>query len=279
MLPLLYTSFLIQEEQTNGHHPMKFECSDGNIYYCKYLVGIKSAEIDCLAYEIIANRLLLALNIPTPEIALVQVNADSTSRKSLHFNKKAYPNAVCFGSKLVNSSSLVNATQVFNERKEVKRYHNYKDLIKIAIFDLLFDNADRGRKDNINLLEAMDVVNGKRKLQYVAIDHAFIFGGEHGLRFFKPTDQLTTNGKLIENEYFTSQVQHIPKKTRLQILEEFVTLYKEVYNDAVQEAFTMFHPTWQLYQNLNDRVYDYASNSDRLNRVTVKMHESLKNLK
>ena len=279
MLPLLHTSFLIQEEQTDGHNPMKFECSDGNIYYCKYLVGIKRAEIDYLAYEIIANRLLVALNIPTPDIALVQVNSNSVSVKDLKKNKKAYPNAVCFGSKLVKSSSLVNATQFFNKRKEIKRYYNYKDLIKIATFDLFFDNTDRGRKDNINLLEAIEVANGKRKLKYVAIDHAFIVGGNQGLRFFKPTDPLISNGKLIENEYFISQIKFIPKKIRLQILEEFITLYKKVYNNAVQEAFTMFHPTWQIYQNLNDKVYDYASSNERLNKVTIKMHESLKKLK
>ncbi len=276
MSKLLTTTHFIREEKTDGHNPMKFDCSDGNIYYCKYITSVKQAEIDCLAYEIVANQLLKSLNIATPDIALVQISPDSVSKKDLKFNKRAWPDAVCFGSKLVPAASLANGTQLFANKKEVKRYINYTDIIKIAAFDLMVDNRDRGRDDNINLLEAEISVDNKKMLKFYAIDHAFIFGGQQELRFFKPREDLNYGSKLVENEYFKSLVSFIPKKIRLQVLEEFVTSYSKVYDQSLQNAFPLFHSSWQIPPNLNQRMFDFLSSKERLDRVINKMNESLK---
>ena len=276
MSNILTTTHLIREEKTDGHNPMKFDCSDGNIYYCKYITSVKQAEIDCLAYEIVGNQLLKALNIATPDIALVQISPDSVTKKDLKFNKRAWPNAVCFGSKLVPASSLANGTQVFRTKKEVKRYVNYTDIIKIAAFDLMVDNRDRGREDNINLLEAEISMDNKKMLKFYAIDHAFIFGGQKELRFFKPREDLNYGSKLIENEYYKSLVSFIPHKIRLEVLEDFVTSYPKVYDQSLQNAFPLFHNSWQIPPNLNERMFDFLSSKERLDRVINKMNESLK---
>lgn len=279
MLELLNTTYFIAEEDTDGHHPMKFDCSDGNIYYCKYLISIKQAEIDCLAYEIIANKLLKALDVSTPDIALIQLTKDSFDKKDIVHNKKIkLGTPVFFGSKSVPASSLVNGTQLFCRKKEINRYSNHLDLIKIAIFDLLVDNKDRGRDDNLNLLEAEELLDDKRKMRFYAIDHAFIFGGQNNLRFFKPTDSVETQGKLIDNLYFRNYAKLVPNKIRLQVLEDFITLYKAVYNEILQNTFPMFHPSWNIPPNLNDRILNYLSNEQRLSIVQNKAYELLKNL-
>ncbi len=275
-IPLVNTTYFIREEETDGHHPMKFECNDGDIYYCKYRISVKKEELDCLAYEIIANRLLVALDIKTPDIALVQLSSDSCVKKDLKHNQRAWPNAICFGSKLIKASSLVNGTQLFASKKEVNRYTNHTDLIKIAAFDLMVDNCDRGRADNINLLESESVIDGKRQLTFYAIDHAFIFGGIDGLRFFKPDDNIHYGSKLIDSEYFNSYIKFVPKKLRLKVLEEFVNSYNEVYLKAIQSAFTLFHCSWEIPENLNERVVKFLSNPNRLSRISNKMYESLK---
>ena len=276
-LELLTTTFFIGEEETDGHHPMKFDCSDGSLYYCKYLISINQKEIDCLAYEIIANQLLKALQIATPDIALIQLTKDSFDKKDIVHNKRIkLGNHVFFGSKEVRASSLVNGTQSFCRKKEINRYCNYLDLIKIVIFDLLVDNKDRGRSDNMNLLEAEVEYEGKKKMKFYAIDHAFIFGGQANLRFFKPENSIDTIGKLVENVYFRYYIKFIPKKLRLQVLEDFIILYKEVYNETLQNTFTMFHPSWNIPQNLNDRVLNYLSSEQRLNAVHDKMYQLLK---
>ena len=65
-------SIFLREIPTDGHSPMKFVCSDNNVYYCKYRVNYKSEELDCLIYEVICHNLLKSLGIPTPDIALVE---------------------------------------------------------------------------------------------------------------------------------------------------------------------------------------------------------------
>ncbi len=277
-IELLTTTFFLGEEETDGHHPMKFDCSDGNIYYCKYLINqANQKELDFLAYEIIANQLLKALQISTPDIALIQLTKDSFDKQKIVHNKRIKLGShVFFGSKEVRGSSLVSSVQLFCRKKEINRYSNHLDLIRIATFDLLVDNKDRGRADNMNLIEAECVHNGKKKMKFYAIDHAFIFGGQSNLRFFKPGNSIETVGKLVDNVYFKNYIKLIPKKIRLQVLEDFIILYKEVYNETLQNTFAMFHSSWNIPPNLNDRVLNYLSNEQRLSAVNDKMYQLLK---
>jgi hypothetical protein len=278
MLELLNTTYFLGEEETDGHHPMKFDCSDGNIYYCKYILSVRQSEIDCLAYEILANQLLKSLNISTPDIALVKLTKDSFDKKDIKHNKRIkLGSPVFFGSKMVKASSLVNGTQLLCSKKEINRYTNHSDLIKIAIFDLLVDNRDRGRDDNINLLEAEVLEGSKKKMRFYAIDHAFIFGGINNLRFFRPSDAIDTSNKLVDNLYFRNYIKLVPKKIRLQILEEFITLYNEIYYDTIQNTLPMFHESWNIPQNLNERILNYLSDQNRLNIVKSKISTVLKN--
>lgn len=277
-IELLTTIFFLGEEETDGHHPMRFDCSDGNLYYCKYLINqTNQKELDFLAYEIIANQLLKALKVSTPDIALIQLTKDSFDKQEIVHNKKIkLGNPVLFGSKEVRGSSLVSGVQLFCRKKEINRYSNHFDLIRIATFDLLVDNKDRGRSDNMNLLEAEYVHEGKKKIKFYAIDHAFIFGGQNNLRFFKPENSIETAGKFVDNIYFRNYIKLIPKKIRLQVLEDFIILYKEVYNETLHNTFAMFHSSWNIPPNLNDRVLNYLSNEQRLNAVYDKMYQLLK---
>lgn len=272
----IITTFFFDEEKTDGHHPMKFLCEDDNIYYCKYLTQVSKDELDFLAYEVIANRLLKGLQVRTPEIALIKLSPDSVSKNDLKKNKRAYPDKVCFGSRQVIDSSLVNGAQMFSKRKEVNRFINARDIIRIAAFDLIVDNRDRGKRDNFNLLEAEVKENGKAKLALYAFDHAFIFGGQEKLRHFRPSEVLTDSMNLIETEYFKSFVRQIPKKERLVVLEEFITLYSEVYEDSFKSAIPLLHESWNIQTIVLDMAHAFLSNKKRLDCVSIKLNEFLK---
>lgn len=69
----LQATIFLKELQTDGHSPMKFICSDNHVYYCKYLVNHKLEELDCLDYEVVCHHLLNSFEIPTPDIALVEL--------------------------------------------------------------------------------------------------------------------------------------------------------------------------------------------------------------
>lgn len=277
MIKKVSTTFFIQEEETDGHRPMKFECNDGAIYYCKYLNSLKPIELDCLAYEVVAHYLLKALQIPTPEIALVTLTADSFNPKHLKkYNKKyAKEGIVCFGSKSVDGANLVNDTQLMLKRREFNRYENTHDLIKIAFFDLWLDNCDRGRDGNINLIEA-PIKEVRNQNRYYAIDHAFIFGNLDRIRIFNPKNEISTNRKLLENEYFKSVIKFIPPKQRVEIVNNFVALLNENYINALQTAFSVIPDSWQVPKIVMERIHNFVSDPKRLKLVEFQVNKKLK---
>lgn len=106
------------------------------------------------------------------------------------------------------------------DKKQFNNLINPQDLVKIAAFDVFVDNTDRGRNENYNmLLQSVD-----KKSQIVPIDHAFAFGGVHGLRSFNPRWPLSTEEKLVQTPYFQSVVRFFDAKTRLQIASDCLNL-------------------------------------------------------
>ena len=150
---LIKTLIILEEIETDGHSPMKFLCSDGEIYYCKYRVSSKIEELDCLIYEVICSRLANFFSIPTPEIAIVELAPNCFTMKDIPRNKKyAKVGQFCFGSKDIKNGNLITGLELVNSLFDLEKIYNPYDLVKIALFDLWIDNDDRGKKQNYNLL-------------------------------------------------------------------------------------------------------------------------------
>lgn len=210
MIPIVRTKYLIEEIKTDGHNPMRFLCSDGEIYFCKYRNQLDKTELDCLVYEIVCHFLLKRLNIPTPDIALAIIEKDSYDINKLKANKKYIsPETICFASKEAVNTVLVTGIQDIAGKKHLRKFENIYDLLKIALFDIWVDNQDRGNgsKENYNLLlqsiQVFDEFTNKKSTKYrwLAFDHAFAFGGLNNLRIFNetlsPSTSLKTCGKSI----------------------------------------------------------------------------------
>lgn len=99
MFNKVHTLYAMEEMTKDGHAPVLFHCSDGDNYYCKYRVNINRKEINCLAYEVIAHRLLRKLDIPTPEIALVKLASGTLDEKIIKIDRRMKEGTVVFGSK------------------------------------------------------------------------------------------------------------------------------------------------------------------------------------
>jgi len=168
------TKILIEELETDGHSPMKFICSDGAVYYVKYRSGksMDKTEINCLVFEMVCTKLLQRLHIPVPEQALVTINAESYVPGQLKTNKKYIRDGIiAWGSKEITQTDLIKEIEQIQKKKDFNKLLNPDDLIRIAIFDLWVDNADR-HSGNYNLLVKME----DGKLAIITIDHAFSFG-------------------------------------------------------------------------------------------------------
>lgn len=144
MLQVITTELLLEEIETDGHAPLKFLCSSGDIYYCKYLNDFNKLEINCLAYEVIAHYLLKKLQIPTPEIALIKISDGTLDKSKIKANRRLKEGNICFGSKEVKLAQELQAIQDFT-KVDFNRLLNPEDVVKIALFDLWVDNTDRGR--------------------------------------------------------------------------------------------------------------------------------------
>jgi len=262
-LKKVQSRILIEELETDGHSPLKFICSDGSVYYVKYRSGksFDKKEIHCLVFEMICTRLLQRLHIPVPEHALVSISKDSYASGQIKVNKRYIkPGVIGWGSKEIEQTDLIKEIEQIQKRKEFNKLLNPDDLIRIAIFDLWVDNADR-HSGNYNLLVKME--DGKLKI--ITIDHAFTFGGLKGMNIFNNTTQPSPHRKLIESQYFRSVVKHFSKNERLEISNGFLSLIPELdIENLVNEVFAQIPTEWDADPGLKKRIIDFLKSEQRL---------------
>ncbi len=268
------TKILIEELQTEGHCPMKFICSDGAVYYVKYRSGksLDKNETNCLVFEMVCTRLLQRLHIPVPEQAVVTINANSYAPGQLVSNKKyTKQGVIAWGSKEIPQTDLIKEIEQIQTKKDFNKLLNPEDLIRIAIFDMWVDNADR-HGGNYNLLTKLE--DGKLKI--ITIDHAFTFGGLKGMNIFNAASQPDTYKKLPQSHYFRSAVKHFNRKQRLHIASQFLSLIPELdIENLIDEVFTQIPQQWGISLLLKKRMIDFLQSSQRITTLQQICKQSL----
>jgi hypothetical protein len=268
-IPTVRTQYLVKEMPTDGHAPMAFYCDDGRIYYCKYLLRLKKREeLDCLTYEMVAQRLLRSLAIPTPDIAFVEVTKDSFDSKMLRLNRtNCRPGVICFGSQHLQAS-LLTPLETISDKHDFNRFANPLDLLRIALFDQWVGNVDRGRAidegHNFNLL----LTETESKTRYVAFDHAFIFGGVHGLRMFNAKFVGYQSDSLLQCQYFRSVLRYISvEECQNAIAHFFVHLRTYEWKTVTSDTLAQCAAVWPHPPNLEERITSFLGDPDRLNKL------------
>jgi hypothetical protein len=209
----------------------------------------------------VCTKLLQELSIPVPEQALITINENSISPGQLKVNKKYIRDGViAWGSKEILQADLVKEIELIRKKKEFNRLKNPADLIRIAIFDLWVDNADR-HQENYNLLLKME----EGKLKIIAIDHAFTFGGLKGMNIFNPSILPSSYKKLIESQYFHSVVKHFNKSERLEIVNQLVSLIGQLdIEKIINEVFAQIPQQWEINPTLRKRIIDFLQSKQRI---------------
>ena len=266
-IPRLATKYLIKEEETDGHSPLRFICNNDDIYFCKYLKSIGKSELNCLAYEVVAHFLLKELHIPTPDIALVQVAEGTLTKEKIKNNKRLQINDICFGSRNLATASEINDLQKCNTKTDFNTLVNPDDIIRIALFDLWINNVDRGRFINPGFNYNLMLNKQGSKQQIIAFDHAFIFGGINQIGIFNPAMPLETQNKLHQSEYYNSVINYIDYFEFEKIVNNFVLLLKTSYQEIIIDIIEQLTPIWNLTPNLAQRIQEYLYNDARIERV------------
>ena len=267
IIPKVQTQYLIKEEETDGHSPLRFVCSNDAIYFCKYLTSTNHVEINCLAYEIVAHYLLKELNIPTPDIALVEVAEGTLIKEKIKRNKRLKVKDTCFGSKNLATASEVNDLQKCNTKKEFNTLLNPEDIIRIAMFDLWINNVDRGKFFNPGFNYNLLLNKVGTKQQIVAFDHAFIFGGVNQIGIFNPKMPFETTNKLHETDYYKSVIRYFDYTKFVEIVDNFVLLLKTNHQNCINEVILQLENVWKITPNLAQKIQEYLSDEALIEKV------------
>jgi hypothetical protein len=171
--PLEYKNVIsiVEEKTTTTHSPLLVITEDIFPYYSKTPQG-HTPEFSIIN-EFLCSNLLYFWNIKTPEFAALKITPSIIDKPLSYKHKNEYFERHCFGSK-----QLPNKTIEFHELYDLRRrrdfhmFSNALNILKIGLFDLWVENADR-REKNANLLISEDI-NG---LTLYAIDHAICLSG------------------------------------------------------------------------------------------------------
>lgn len=278
------TVSLIEEIPTDGHSPLKFLCDDGEIYYCKYRVSPKEVEIDCLIYEVVCSILLNELEIPTPEIALVEVSEGSYQEGDLKRNRLYLkPGVICFGSRELKNAQLVTELDKISNKADFSKFINPDDLIRVALFDLWIGNTDRGkggsrfapgRSNNYNLLTKPE--GKKRKI--FAFDHGFTFDGEGSFRIFNEHFLPGTSGKLFGTQFFQDMLNYVSIEKRSELVSGFIENIEELdVDELISPIMSKLPPDWKRHDQLKDKMLKYLKSKKRIEALVEIAEDKITN--
>lgn len=276
------SQYFIEELDTDGHHPLKIQADDGNIYFCKYLTQLQKEEIDFLFYELVCNSLLLYLGIPTPEVALMEVDPMHLDGSRITFNKillrqKTWVLAV----KLLPDTELLTGLSFLNRKRQLNKFRDPYLLVKIGFFDLWVDNMDRGVNrdgvENYNLLIQAELIDNKVWFTWVPIDHAFCFGGPTKLRILNSSFLPEPAHKLVESPYFQKYHSLLVNSQLHLTVDNFLHLSSisevgEIFN----AVYVQLPVEWGIPEHVSERLITFLSDESRLQRARYLVKESLK---
>ncbi len=164
MLKALKTIHKPDKIYPTAGNPMLVTCDDLQSWVCKH-----SRDSSKLLNELLGSCFARKWNLNTPEICLIQVQADHIPPgvQGIHFQKP------CFGSKYIESSKEIDDSTLamFEDPNFRKKISNKEDFLMIALFDIWLSNEDRNH-NNSNLLIDFSLAN---EFYFTVFDHDAIF--------------------------------------------------------------------------------------------------------
>lgn len=227
---------------------------------------MKREELVCLSYELLANRLLNELKIPTPAAAFVVVDENCLDKEKIKYNRRLKPGNICFGSREVPQSEVIQSIQTFNKHT-FNKLDNPLDLIRIAIFDLWVNNVDRGRNFDDGINYNLLLANENKKLKIYAFDNAFIFGGINQIGVFNGSSSVDGYNKLVKSPLYISILKFITKEEFVNVVDNFLPLLSLNYKIIVEEILSQVPDDWYITYKLEERINKFLNNRSRIEAV------------
>ncbi len=281
-LPHINSKFFIEELETDGHHPLKIQADDGEIYICKYLPQLQREEIDCLFYELVCHALLTELRIYSPRMALMKVDPLHLASKKIIFNRRLLRQKTwVLAIKWLPDTELVTSLTTLSRKSILKKFIDPYLLVKIAFFDLWVDNVDRGvnreGKANYNLLIHAEMKWEKVKFTWIPIDHAFCFGGVAKLRILNPNFLPELAHKLLESPYFQTYSKLLDRGDVKETIDKFLPLYPLLdVEGIVHRIYAQLPAEWEVPEHVPRRIISFLADEKRFQRARYLIKDRLR---
>jgi hypothetical protein len=185
---------LLEEIPTTGNSPLKIIAENIKMYAAKNSKN-KFPATDIIN-ELIAHYLLLCWKIYTPNIAIIEINANDIKEKYSNNHKPNYYNIPVFGSEWIQNAIELSEFDAVNSLKDFNRYHDPFQIFMIALFDIWVVNDDR-KHSNTNIL----LTTKEDKLQITPIDHSFIFASMNYQNLDPNDEYFTYNDHILESNF------------------------------------------------------------------------------
>lgn len=241
----------VQQLQT-ANKPLQILCNDPDLR----LWIVKSSRSEIPAYrlikELIAYRFAELWGIKQPLAALIEVNPEHL--KSLNIDPTPYA-IPCFGSQWRPHRKDWDRFIGLSDKTFLRNFDGFKDLLKIALFDLWTGNEDRFAANHNLLLESSN-----RRTTVLAIDHEAILNSSDSNHNVIYTDSEMMLPDTYYNLLSSNSIEHVliqfkEKRQYCELLIQEFPNYLEKCSTNLKSIFEEIPDAWGIN---SDEIYEYV---------------------
>lgn len=184
----------ISDIRETNNHPVIGECEDLQDYVIKHNRGY--FPCNKLVNELLASYFLRIWEIPTPEVAFVNVREQDIRDWISSFCQPGFFNIPCFGTYFYAHGLEFNLFLEKIRDYERQKFSNLTDALRIGLFDVWMANEDR-MVNNPNLL----IVPKEQGYEITAIDHESCFNTnnlQQGLYNISVEDSILAHPAIVQ---------------------------------------------------------------------------------
>jgi hypothetical protein len=156
--------------------------------------------------------------------------------------------------------------------KQFSKINNPEDILKITLMDCHLNNVDRN-SENYNLLFQTE------QQRFYAIDHAALFGGPALKSRFVPKGEPSLGQKLLGSYLLRNTLKYITLENIQKTLESYFAQCNSILGTEIDKVFSMLPESWEISENLKERVLAYSLDETRLNLLELLLSNNLYEIK
>jgi hypothetical protein len=257
-LPHIKAISVLDKKPTVGSEPLLVLGNDYQAYFVKNHRQLPTAAT--MINEVLGNLLLNAWQLPTPEIALIEMPEATLQGDWGERHKKSYYRRPAFGSKQVAGAFDLTPIANISGKVDYRKLMHPEEFARIGLFDMWVENDDRPPDLKNIMLHESDL-----RYRFLAIDQAMIFrtGAYDTLsnKKFWPTE----GNYCIQSNYFHSlkRFYKFSNPNWAKIEQENFYLCINRCRSQFKDFRSLIPPDWGYTSEIEALIFDFLFDNDR----------------